>query len=179
MDYKNGIWVFGYGSLIWNPGFAYQRKERAALSGFARSFCLWSVHYRGDEQCPGLVLGLDPMAEARCEGVAYYIGPDQAEEVHAYLRERELISYAYLERWERIYLENGAEAQALCYVVDPSHSQYAGGLGLDAQADVIAKAKGSAGPNAEYLQNTAQHLTDLGIEDAEINRLSALVALLT
>jgi len=175
MDYENGIWVFGYGSLIWNPGFEYQRKQQAVLSGFKRSFCLWSVHYRGDEQCPGLVLGLDPMAGASCAGVAYYIGPDQAAEVHTYLRERELISYAYLERWEHLRLADGTEANALCYVVDPTHSQYAGGLGLEAQAGVIAKAKGSAGPNLEYLHNTALHLAELGIEDTEINTLWALV----
>jgi len=176
MDYEKGIWVFGYGSLIWKPGFEFERKQRAVLTGFRRSFCLWSVHYRGDEQCPGLVLGLDPMAGASCEGVAYFIGPNQAEEVHAYLQARELISYAYHERWERLRLADGTEANGLCYVVDPSHSQYAGGLGLAAQAGVIAKAKGSAGPNREYLQNTALHLAALGIEDAEINTLWALVA---
>ena len=176
MDYQNGIWVFGYGSLIWNPGFEYQQRQQAVLAGFKRSFCLWSVHYRGDEQSPGLVLGLDPMSGASCEGVAYFIGPDQAEQVHAYLQERELISYAYLERWERLHFADGTEAQALCYVVDPTHSQYAGGLVLEAQANVIAKAKGSAGPNLEYLQNTALHLAELGIVDTEISTLWALVS---
>ncbi len=175
MDYKNGIWVFGYGSLIWNPGFEFEAKQQAVLTAFKRSFCLWSVHYRGDAKCPGLVLGLDPMAGARCEGVAYFIGPDQAKAVHAYLRERELVSYAYHERMERLDLADGTEVRALCYVVDPTHSQYAGGLALGAQAGVIAKAKGTAGPNVEYLQNTVLHMGELGIRDAEMEALLALV----
>lgn len=175
MDYKNGLWVFGYGSLIWNPGFAYAEKQRAVLTGFKRSFCLWSVHYRGNAQRPGLVLGLDPLAGARCEGVAYFIEPADAERVHAYLRARELVSYAYYERFEPLALADGRHAEALCYVVDPEHSQYAGGLEPAAQAEVIAAAKGSAGPNLEYLQNTAQHLAELGIQDAEIEALWALM----
>ncbi len=176
MQYENGLWVFGYGSLLWNPGFEYVRKQRASLTGFQRSFCLWSVHYRGTAQRPGLVLGLDPLAGAVCEGMGYFVAPDQAAAVHGYLRERELVSYAYHERLERLRFADGTEAEALCYVVDPLHSQYAGGLGLAAQAEIIGAAAGSAGPNLEYLQNTALHLAALGIKDAEMEALWARVS---
>ncbi len=174
MHYKNGIWIFGYGSLIWNPGFEFETKQRATLSGFRRAFCLWSVHYRGNEQQPGLVLGLDPEQGVTCEGVAYFVAAQAAEKVHLYLRERELISYAYHERLEALRLENGQHVQAICYIVDPAHSQYAGGLSLKEQARVIGSASGSAGPNLEYLQNTAAHLEVLGIDDPAINRLLAM-----
>lgn len=175
MDYENGLWVFGYGSLIWNPGFEFVDQQLATLSGFRRAFCLWSIHYRGTENAPGLVLGLDPSANERCEGVAFFVAPAMAAEVHAYLQERELVSYAYHERLESLALADGREVSALCYVVDPAHSQYAGGLELQAQADVIAKAAGSAGPNREYLENTTQHLAALGIADESMENLHKLV----
>ena len=171
MLYKNGIWIFGYGSLIWNPGFDYETKQRARLTGFKRAFCMWSIHYRGNKQKPGLVLGLDPAQGVNCEGVAYFVAAQTAEKVHLYLRERELISYAYHERVETLRLEDGQQVQAICYIVDPAHSQYAGGLSLDEQAKVISSASGSAGPNLEYLQNTATHLAALGIDDPEMSRL--------
>jgi len=174
MQYENGIWVFGYGSLIWNPGFAFETKQRACLTGFDRAFCLWSVHYRGNEAQPGLVLGLDPAEGVACEGVAYYVAPKNAEQVHLYLRARELVSYAYHERLEALTLADGQQVQALCYIVDPAHSQYAGGLSLAAQAQVISSAQGSAGPNLEYLHNTAEHLQALGIDDPTMRRLVAL-----
>ena len=174
MRYEDGIWIFGYGSLIWNPGFAYECRQRATVTGFRRAFCLWSVHYRGNEQHPGLVLGLDPAQGAYCEGVAYFVGADEAKEAHQYLRARELVSYAYHERAAPLQLEDGQQVQAICYIVDPTHVQYAGGLSLAEQAGVILSATGSAGPNLEYLQNTAAHLEALGIEDQNMRRLIEL-----
>ncbi len=175
--YENGLWVFGYGSLIWKPGFEYGQKQRATLFGFQRAFCLWSIHYRGTAAQPGLVLGLDPASGARCEGVAYYVGAETAADVHEYLRARELVSYAYFERLLQVRLADGQEVPALCYIVDPQHSQYAGGLEPAAQASTIASAAGSAGPNRDYLLNTARHLHQLGIDDPDIQRLVELVTL--
>lgn len=175
MDYKNGIWVFGYGSLMWNPGFSYAQRLPATLSGYARSFCLWSVHYRGTTSAPGLVLGLDRMVGAQCEGVAYFVPEALATDAHAYLRERELVSYAYLEKTERLGLADGAEVSALCYVVDPQHIQYAGGVSLAEKAEVISRASGSAGDNLDYLKSTAEHLNAMGIVDDECERILALI----
>lgn len=175
MDYKNGIWVFGYGSLMWNPGFAYARRQQACLSGYTRAFCLWSVHYRGTAESPGLVLGLDKQAGAACEGVAYYVPEDQAEQAHLYLQERELVSYAYLEKVEMLTLDSGEMVPAICYIVDRRHSQYAAGLSLAAKAEVIARACGSAGANLDYLENTLAHMQGLGITDAECAALLAMI----
>jgi cation transport protein ChaC len=173
--YKNGLWVFGYGSLIWNPGFEFEQKQLATLKGYRRAFCMWSVHYRGDESCPGLVLGLDKSEAESCQGVAYFIAPDKAEAAHVYLRERELVSYAYLEQRCALELKNGEQVNALCYVIDRSHSQYAKGLDLAAQAAVIAQASGTKGPNRDYLFSTSDPLAELGIADKNMVVLSEMV----
>lgn len=173
--YKDGLWVFGYGSLIWKPGFDYAQKQLAELGGFRRAFCMWSVHYRGTAEAPGLVLALDPAQGESCHGVAYHVGPEGAEAAHEYLRERELVSAAYQEGVHPVRLEDGREVPALCYIVDREHSQYAGGLDLAAQAEVIARSIGSAGRNCEYLHNTAEHLAELGIADSDMETLSKMV----
>jgi cation transport protein ChaC len=92
------MWVFGYGSLVWNPGFDTAERVIARLPGYRRSFCMRSIHHRGTPEAPGLVLALDAVAGGACEGVALRAEADRAGEVLAYLRERELISSAYLER---------------------------------------------------------------------------------
>ena len=169
------LWVFAYGSLIWHPGFDYEEKRLAALGGYRRSFCMTSVHYRGTPERPGLVLALDAEAGACCEGVAYRVDPARAAEVLAYLRERELVSYAYLEAFLTVSLAEGGAVEAVTYVTNRDHSQYRGDLDLPAQAEIIAHAVGPRGPNAEYLFNTLSGLDALGIEDRELTDLAGLV----
>ena len=169
------FWVFGYGSLIWNPGFAFDDKRLATLAGYARSFCMWSIHHRGTPEAPGLVLALDAAADAECRGVAYHVSGAEAEATLAYLRERELVSSAYLEREVRLSFDGGCDTQALAYVVDADHVQYCGGMPLEEQAQIIARAHGGRGPNEDYLYNTAQHLGELGLHDAELSWLAARV----
>jgi len=172
---SGGFWVFGYGSLVWMPGFAYQDRRIARLEGFSRSFCMRSIHHRGTPQSPGLVLALDNDADGCCDGVAFYVAADHASATLGYLRERELISSAYLEKTLPITLDDAREVGALCYVVDPRHVQYCGGLPLETQARIIAGSTGGRGPNDEYLFNTAAHLRDLGIKDAELDWLARRV----
>jgi len=169
------MWVFGYGSLLWNPGFEPQERIIATLPGYHRSFCMRSIHHRGTPQEPGLVLALDAAEEARCAGVALSVARAEQDEVLAYLRERELISAAYLEKILTIDLADGRGVDALTYVIDPDHEQYCGGLDLEDQAHIIARAVGGRGPNTEYLFNTVAHLCELGIEDAELGWLVARV----
>lgn len=169
------LWVFGYGSLVWNPGFEYREHRTATLNGYARSFCMRSIHHRGTEAEPGLVLALDAQEGAACEGVLFGVDEDKRAETLAYLRERELVSAAYLERWLPVTCAHGATIDALCYVIDPDHVQYCGGLDLAEQARIIARAHGGRGPNSEYLFNTAQHLEGLGIGDADLQWLVAQV----
>jgi glutathione-specific gamma-glutamylcyclotransferase len=169
------LWVFGYGSLLWNPGFAYSRAEVARLSGWHRSFCMTSVHYRGTAEAPGLVLALDRAPDSYCDGLAYAVPDQQAEETLAYLRERELISYAYLEDWLTLDLASGTQVRALCYVINRDHDQYSGAQPLEAQARIIAKSCGIRGPNCDYLFATTDHLAKLGIADDDLAWLSARV----
>lgn len=169
------LWVFGYASLIWNPGFDFEERLLARLKDYSRSFCMRSIHHRGTEDHPGLVLALDTHAGAACEGVAFRVADDKSDQVMEYLRERELISSAYIEKTVSLRLEDGREVASVAYVVDRDHVQYCGGLGLEEQARIIAGATGGRGPNDEYLFNTADHLTELGIADEELSWLSRRV----
>jgi cation transport protein ChaC len=133
---------------------------------------MWSVHYRGTPENRGLVLALDEIRDTYCDGVAFKVKADNANMVLDYLRERELISDAYLEIETDIQLRSGEVVNAYTYIVNRDHDQYAKDLSLDAQAKIISTAVGSVGPNTEYLFNVADHLRELGIEDAQLEDLS-------
>jgi glutathione-specific gamma-glutamylcyclotransferase len=178
------LWVFGYGSLMWAPGFDYLERRLARLDGYKRAFSLASWHYRGTREQPGLVLGLDWAPGAACVGVALRVCASQNRHVRDYLAQRELVSYAYFETLYPVTLlceepgstvPRGERREALCYVVDRTHEQYAGGLTLEAQADRILAAAGLSGSNADYLMNTLAKLEELGIPDPELARLGNLV----
>ncbi len=169
------LWVFGYGSLMWDPGFEYCDKQIARLHGYHRAFCMHSIHYRGTAENPGLVLALDQLKGTHCDGLAFQVAPQKAADVMDYLRERELVSEAYLEIQHPVELRSGAHVQAVTYVIDAHHAQYCGGLTLEQQASIIAHAHGARGPNADYLHNTAAHLHELGISDDELDWLSGRV----
>lgn len=169
------MWVFGYGSLLWNPGFEVSEEVVATLPGYARSFCMWSIHHRGTETDPGLVLALDEQPDHACEGVALAVKPGTEEDTLRYLRERELISSAYLERTLEIDLHDGRRVTALAYVINRDHVQYCGGMALEKQAQVIARATGGMGPNTEYLYNTTSHLAQIGLHDPDLEWLSQRV----
>lgn len=173
------MWVFGYGSLLWNPGFPVARSEVATLHGYARSFCMSSIHHRGTEESPGLVLALDETGGAHCKGLALAVEPGHEEQTLAELRERELISSAYLERDLEVELTGGGAVTAVTYVIDPHHVQYCGGISLEEQAQIIAHAVGGRGPNTEYLYNTAGHLAEIGLADEDLDWLTARVKVLT
>lgn len=172
------LWVFGYGSLVWNPGFAWSARHLAVLKGYRRSFCMLSIHHRGTVERPGLVLALDAAEGAECHGVAFEIAPQIAEETLEYLRARELISAAYLEETHPLTLDDGRVVEAVVYVIDPAHEQYCGALTLEDQAQRIAGAVGGRGPNCDYLHQTAEHLAALGLPDAELEWLSDRVKVL-
>ncbi|CUH99949.1 gamma-glutamylcyclotransferase [Leisingera aquaemixtae] len=173
------MWVFGYGSLLWNPGFPVARREVAVLHGYARSFCMSSIHHRGSEEKPGLVLALDAVEDAHCKGIALAVEAGHEEQTLAELRERELISSAYLERDLQVELADGSVVTAVTYVIDPHHVQYCGGLSLEEQAQIIAHAVGGRGPNTEYLYNTAEHLAEIGLHDNDLDWLAGRVREIT
>jgi len=166
------LWVFGYGSLIWSPGIDVAQTVPARLDGYRRRFCMWSIHHRGSEAEPGLVLALEPADGAGCEGLALRAADPEAA-LRA-LRERELISSAYRE--QRVVLQvAGGTIDAIAYVIDTAHGQYAPDLDLDEQARIITRSSGGKGPNRDYLHNTAAALDREGIVDPDIARLSRMV----
>jgi len=151
------------------------------FSGTARlcgTRVLRRIHHRGTEHAPGLVLALDHMKGAQCEGLAFRAKPEAHEQTLSYLRDRELISSAYLEKRLEIDLRDGRRVNAVTYVIDPDHVQYCQ-IDLDEQARIIASAVGGRGPNTEYLYNTAGHLIELGIEDDDLSWLVREVRAMT
>lgn len=175
MQTGTDLWVFGYGSLMWQPGFEHADRGPAVLAGWRRSFCLLSIRYRGTPEAPGLVLGLDADPGAHCAGVAFRVAAPQAPAVLDYLRERELVTYAYREACLPVRLWTGQTVGAITYVVDRAHPQYAGALSPEAQAAIIATAHGPRGTNRAYLESTLAHLAESGVEDDALTDLGALV----
>ncbi|OWU84157.1 gamma-glutamyl cyclotransferase [Oceanicola sp. 22II-s10i] len=172
-------WVFGYGSLMWNPEFDPAERALARIDGYARTFCMRSIHHRGSPEAPGLVLALDHAPGEVCRGIALRLPEAGQADILAALRERELVSSAYREEVVPLMLDDGRAVQALAYVVDRDHVQYCGGLPLEEQAGIIAGAHGGRGPNRDYLWSTVSHLIELGIRDAELEDLSARVREIT
>jgi glutathione-specific gamma-glutamylcyclotransferase len=168
------FWVFGYGSLMWRPGFAHTETSRARLHGFRRSLCVWSHVYRGTPERRGLVLGLD--RGGSCVGLAFRVPHELRDEALAYLRDRELVTSVYRERMLPIRLENGEHVVAVAYVVDRAHEQYAGNLDEATAAKIVSGAVGQAGPNEDYVLNTIAHLKALGIRDHWLEEVGRLVS---
>jgi cation transport protein ChaC len=164
------LWVFGYGSLIWRPGFPYLERRPARLFGAHRSLCVYSWVHRGTQENPGLVLGLD--RGGTCRGIAFKVAAAERDNVVAYLREREQVTAVYLERLRPVRFEDGATASAIAYLVDRRHPQYAGKLGEETMLRLISASEGRSGPNRDYVLNTAAHLAELGIHDAALERLA-------
>ena len=164
------MWVFGYGSLLWNPGFTPAEAETATLPGYRRAFCMLSIHHRGTVEQPGLVLALDASPDDHCTGVAFRVARAEQDTVLAELRARELISSAYVEKHVPLALNDGRQVTALAYVIERSHAQYCT-FDLEEQAQRIARSVGGRGPNSEYLNNTAAHLRDMGITDEDMEWL--------
>ena len=166
------FWVFGYGSLMWHPGFPHLEVRPAQLYGYHRRFCVFSHSYRGTEARPGLVLGLD--RGGSCHGLAYRVPAAESEAVVAYLYEREMTTYAYDSRWLRLRTRNGP-ITAVAFVVDRGHKEYAGRLAADRVVEMIAQGSGDRGSCQQYLENTVHHLEALGLSDPTLKRLLRLV----
>ncbi len=165
------FWVFGYGSLMWNPGFPYEERQLARVHGYRRALCVRSWVHRGTEAAPGLVLGLD--YGGSCLGAAFRIAPGHRESVVAYLRERELVTHVYKERQLSVLLAGGERVSALGYIIDRAHQQYAGALAVEEAARVVAEAVGRSGANIDYVLNTVSHMRDMGIRDRWLEDVAA------
>lgn len=166
------VWIFGYGSLMWNPGFAYAEAQPALLHGYHRSFCVYSHRYRGTPDCPGLVLGLD--RGGACRGIAFRVPAADVPVALHYLWEREMGNRTYHLKEVRVHLPS-ATVKARAFVVDRQHRNYAGRLSLDETARLILQGIGARGPCRQYLENTVCELRKLGLVDGPLHRLEAKV----
>ncbi|GLI94461.1 gamma-glutamylcyclotransferase [Methylocystis echinoides] len=164
------LWVFGYGSLMWRPGFDYVESALAWVHGYHRALCIFSHVHRGTPERPGLVLGLD--RGGSCQGVAFRVAAQNRAQTIQYLRERELVTSVYLEKLVGVRFAEGGCVNALTYVVDRSHCQYAGRLPVDEMTRLIAEGVGASGDNPAYVRNTYEHLLQLDIHDAELAEIT-------
>jgi cation transport protein ChaC len=169
-DATNDLWVFGYGSLMWRPGFSFVERRHAHLYGYHRALCVLSHVHRGTPEHPGLVLGLD--RGGRCHGVAFRVAADEAEETIRYLREREQVTSVYLERRLPVRFADGTKAQALTYVVDRKHAQYASGLNFEDVVRLVRQGRGISGRNPDYVRSTHEHLLSMGVVDRLMQRIT-------
>ena len=170
---SDAYWVFGYGSLMWRPGFAFAERSPATLQGRRRAFCIYSVHHRGTPERPGLVLGLAPGGSVR--GMAYRIAPADWAGVQAYLVEREQPTETYVAAHRSVRLADGRRAEALVFLSDPGHPQWAGALSPERQSELIAGAAGLSGRNVDYVADLVEHLAEMGVRDPAMQTLLRLV----
>jgi glutathione-specific gamma-glutamylcyclotransferase len=169
---RGDLWVFGYGSLMWRPGFDVLERVPAKLIGMHRALCVYSFVHRGTPEKPGLVMGLD--RGGMCRGIAYRVAAAKREETIAYLREREQVTSVYLETMRRIALEDETRRQvrALCYAVDRGHVQYAGRLSIDESVHYVRQGHGRSGNNRDYVIETVRALEALGYRETELHQIA-------
>ena len=168
VDGDDEVWVFGYGSLMWRPGFDFLDMRPARLHGWHRSFCVYSEYYRGTREQRGLVLGLD--RGGCCRGLAFRLPPDKAHDILDYLWDREMVTWVYEPRIVDIRLDD-RRVRGRTFVANRTHYQYAGRLPEDEVIATIRKGVGITGSNVEYLQNTVAHLDTVGIADGPLHKL--------
>jgi cation transport protein ChaC len=167
------MWVFGYASLMWNPGFPHEQAQLAHIHGYHRSLCVWSWVHRGTEAHPGLVMGLD--RGGSCVGVAYRVAAADRGAAASYLYERELVTHVYIPVVSRIRVDALGVVAALTFVVDRRHIQYAGKLSAAEAARTIRGARGRSGTNPDYFANTIAHLVELGIQCPRLGDIQRLI----
>lgn len=166
------IWVFAYGSLIWNPAFEFAEQRTGRIHGYHRRYCILSQTGRGSPDQPGMMLGLD--RGGSCHGVAYRIAPEQVDEELEILWSREMVARGYHARWVRVHTRKGP-IHAIAFVVRRDFDRYCGRMDEAEMARLIATGAGWLGTCAEYLHNTVQHLEALGLHDAQLKRLDRRV----
>ncbi len=168
------LWVFAFGSLMWNPCFEHDYCEAAYFQGWERKFHIWTSLARGTPERPGLGLCLE-QGESDCKGLVYRLLPDNEEEDWSRLWKREMVSGIYKAVWADLTLECGEKVSAVTFVVDPTHPQYAGGMPLPMMSEIIAGAAGQYGKCRDYLASTVEEMAKLGVVDEYLNELLAAV----
>jgi cation transport protein ChaC len=169
------LWVFGYGSLMWRPGFEFIERVPARLIGEHRALCVYSFDHRGTPEKPGLVLGLDH--GGACRGIAFRVAAKHREATVGYLRAREQTTNVYREVMRSVWLNNSSQQRvsALTYVADRSHVQYAGRLPLNEQLRIVRQGHGRSGNNRDYVLATVKAIEAEGFRDEQLHRLAMML----
>ena len=176
MSTERPLWVFAYGSLMWNPGFKTPETRPARLHGFHRAFCIYSEHYRGTPKKPGLILGL--LAGGSCRGLAHRLPAQSYEKVRRYLWRREIENDGvYVEEIRSLHLADGRTVPSLVYLADRAHRQFAGKLPLAKAVKLVRQGKGATGRNIDYVRNTMAHMRALGLSDKTLEELARRASL--
>ena len=172
---RGDLWVFGYGSLMWRPGFEFIEQVPARLIGEHRALCVYSFDHRGTPEKPGLVLGLD--RGGACRGIAFRVASKRRKYTVEYLRSREQTTNVYREVMRSVWLENEARQRvsALAYVVDRGHVQYAGRLSLAEQLRHVLQGHGRSGNNRDYVLSTVNSIEAQGFRDQQLHQLAAML----
>ncbi|MEM6463422.1 MAG: gamma-glutamylcyclotransferase [Pseudomonadota bacterium] len=168
------FWVFGYGSLMWRPGFDYLDAQKGRLYGYRRALCIYSYVHRGTRERPGLVLGLD--RGGSCTGMVFKVSGRDHDRVMDELRARELVTDVYLERRFPVHLAGGGRIEAVCYIADQQHEQFAGHLGVEEAARRVSVSQGRSGHNVDYVASTVDHLKAMNIRDHWLEDVAARMA---
>ena len=173
---KGDLWVFGYGSLMWRPGFPFIEQVPARLVGEHRALCVYSFVHRGTPERPGLVLGLD--RGGMCRGIAYRVVAAARVQTLHYLRAREQVTSVYVETVRQIELEERARrrVRAVCYICDRSHVQYAGRLTASESLHHVRQGHGKSGANRDYVLETVRALEALGYRESDLHLLAERLA---
>lgn len=169
-DDDEPLWVFGYGSLMWNPGFEHEARHIAVVHGLHRRLCVSSIRYRGTPEQPGLVLGLDKGGS--CRGYAFRVAARDKQQVAAYLEEREMFSAVYKPVFVRVRLPEGRCERALTFRVKREHPQYTPPMCEIKAAERVARSRGLRGCNPEYVLNTLAELRRNGFDDGGLTRIA-------
>jgi len=169
------VWVFGYGSLMWNPAIRYAERRPALVHGFHREFCLLARAGRGSPERPGLMLSLEPGGS--CHGVAYRLHARAIEEELDVLWRREMMTRSYRPVWVAARTADGI-AHAIAFAANQAHERYRGGLGTETMARYLARGEGPLGRCCDYLFDTVAHLRDMGIHDRRMEALAQRVRIL-
>lgn len=172
---KGDLWVFGYGSLMWRPGFEVIEQVPARLIGEHRALCVYSFDHRGTPEKPGLVLGLD--RGGACRGIAFRVAAGLRDSTIEYLRSREQTTHVYREVMRSVWLHDDARERvsALTYVVDRSHVQYAGRLPLKEQLRIVQQGHGRSGNNRDYVLSTVRAIEAQGFRDGQLHQLALML----
>lgn len=173
-DLDNGIWIFGYGSLMWNPDFEVVKKIPCEVLGYRRRLCLKSIVYRGTPDYHGLVFGLD--IGSSCQGMCFLISPDKIDTELQKVWEREMFAETYIPTWVKVKSKK-TTISAITFVINTKHEHYMPNLELEDVVERVARARGKCGSCHDYVRNTVKHLHQFGLRDESLEKLLSMMEL--